>query len=88
MVALSTPDAVEDYAASRNLAGLSAARIEANNKIYFALLLGVYRTRAQAQTVLNDLPQTLAGTRPWIRRVSSLQSAIRRGDSMIASRGR
>ncbi len=88
VVALSTPDAVEDYAASRNLAGLSAARIEANNKIYFALLLGVYRTRAQAQTVLNDLPQTLAGTRPWIRRVSSLQSAIRRGDSMIASRGR
>jgi septal ring-binding cell division protein DamX len=47
-------------------------------KPWFQLLYGVYVTKKDAQSAADNLPPKIRKSSPWIRRLSSVQKAIRR----------
>jgi len=47
-------------------------------KPWFQLLYGVYATKKDAQSAADNLPLKIRKSSPWIRRLSSVQKAIRR----------
>lgn len=82
LVALSSKQALEDYAQKFNIQGMSAARIAIDDQHYYILLLGIYETRRIAEAAMSDLPPPFNEKTPWIRSVSSLQQAMRAGDAL------
>ncbi len=76
LLALSSKSALETYAREHNLQDMSAARIAHDGVLHYALLLGVYETRALAEEAIRDIPQPFDQLEAWIRSVSSLQSAM------------
>jgi len=48
------------------------------DKPWFQLLYGVYATKKDAQSAADNLPPKIRKSSPWIRRLSSVQKAIRR----------
>ena len=82
LLAMPTPDALEAYARQKGLPELSAAPIEKDGERLFVLLLGIYETRGDAEAAVAELPETLADVDPWIRPLGSLQTAIRRAESL------
>jgi septal ring-binding cell division protein DamX len=48
------------------------------DKLWFQLLYGVYATKKDAQSAADNLPPKIRKSSPWIRRLSSVQKAIRR----------
>ncbi|MFW6093189.1 MAG: SPOR domain-containing protein [Pseudomonadota bacterium] len=85
LLAMSSREALESYVAQRQLDHVSAARVERDGRLYYTLLLGVYETEELARRAAAERPAALAGTTPWIRSVSSLQSAMTRGDALARS---
>ena len=85
LVALASKEALEEYAARKGLHGMSAARVERDGELFYVLLLGIFRDRQDADAAAANLPPELAGFDPWVRRVGSLQEAIRRGDALAGT---
>ena len=75
-------DIVENFAIANDL-GNNAMQFHVNNrtKPWYTLLYGDYRTLAQAQHALRQLPPNLVPEHPWIRRVSDVQSDVRQSAS-------
>jgi DamX protein len=49
------------------------------NKAWYILVLGVYSSRSVADQALSQLPEQLKQeSKPWVRRISGIQAAIRR----------
>lgn len=86
MVALSTMAALEDFRTAHRLSGVLGAQVEAGGKVYYALLLGVYESMADARAAAASRPESLRDMQPWIRKVSTLQAAVARAE-VLASRG-
>lgn len=78
LIALTSTDALETYAQTHGLRGMSAAKVSANGKIYYVLLLGVYETKANAIEASSDLGPPFE--KPWIRSIGSLQRAMDAAD--------
>jgi len=87
LLAMSSKQALESLAAELQVPGMSAARIERDGRLFYVLLLGVYPDRAAAEGASAARPDALQGYKPWIRRFSSLQEAIQRGNVLAASLG-
>lgn len=85
LVALGSKESLEEYAARKSLRGMSAARVERGGRLFYVLLLGVFPTRAAADEAAANLPAALSEFDPWVRRVESLQEAIRRGDALAGT---
>ena len=85
LVALTSKEALEEYAKRKELRGMSAARVERGGALYYVLLLGVYPDRRRADLAAADLPEAFAEFAPWVRRVGSLQEAIRRADALAGT---
>ena len=85
LVALGTKEALEEYATRKALQGMSAARVERDGRLFYVLLLGVYPNRQAADDAAASLPPELGEFDPWVRRVESLQQAIRRGDELAGT---
>ncbi|MYE82457.1 MAG: hypothetical protein F4X36_11590 [Gammaproteobacteria bacterium] len=85
LVALGSKESLEYYAARKALRGMSAARVERGGQLFYVLLLGVFPTRAAADEAAANLPAALSEFDPWVRRVESLQEAIRRGDALAGT---
>ena len=85
LVALASKESLEEYATRKALRGMSAARVERNGRLFYVLLLGVFPTRAAADEAAANLPAALSEFDPWVRRVESLQEAIRRGDALAGT---
>ncbi len=85
LVALASKEALEEYAARKGLHGMSAARVERDGKLFYVLLLGIFRDRQDADAAAANLPPELEDFDPWVRRVGSLQEAIRRGDALAGT---
>ena len=86
LTALSSREALEQYASKNNMRGMSAARILSGNQLYYILLLGIYETHERAQRAIVDLPPPFAGLTPWIRSVGSLQNAMLAADRHVGDR--
>ena len=86
LVAVSTKEALEEYARSQELSGLSAARIWNGEKIFYVLLLGIYESHENAERAVASLSGLLTErTRPWIRSVGSLQHAMLEADRITGT---
>ena len=81
VIAMPSPEALEEYADANGLQGFSAARIRSNEEVYYVLLLGIYQTEEEARLALDSVPDNLAELSPWIRSVASLQRAMRAADA-------
>ncbi len=55
-------------------------RVLANDQVHYAILLGVYEDRDSAEQAVNSVSTYLNGSEPWIRSLSSLQTAIKAAD--------
>ena len=84
LVALSSPEDLEQYALQHGMQGMSAARVMSGDALYYVLLLGIYETREIAQQAITDLPPPFDTHKPWLRTVGSLQRAIRLADANTA----
>ena len=74
LIALSSREALEEYARSKGVRGMSAAQIAVNDELFYILLLGIYETRENAELATQDLPEHFSN--PWIRSVGSLKRAM------------
>lgn len=86
LTALSSREALEQYATQNNMRGMSAARILSGDQLYYILLLGIYETQERAERAIVDLPAPFAGLTPWIRSVGSLQNAMLAADRHVGDR--
>ena len=87
LIAVSSKRALEDYARSHGLKGLSAARIAQGGKLRYVLILGLYENRDHARTAIDAMPPPLNELSAWIRPLSSLQVAIVGGDELAEHLG-
>ena len=85
LVAVGSKESLEEYATRKALRGMSAARVERGGRLFYVLLLGVFATRDAADEAAGNLPAALSEFNPWVRRVDSLQEAIRRGDALAGT---
>ena len=76
VMAVSNRDVLEAYAKSRSLTGMSATQIDANGKVMYALLAGIYASRADANAASASLPAAVADETPWVRSLGSLKRAM------------
>ena len=83
LIALSSKEALEEFAKQHNIRGMSAARIAANEKLYFVLLLGIYETRALAEEASAGLPAPFDN--PWVRSIASLQAGMQAADALTGT---
>jgi septal ring-binding cell division protein DamX len=77
LVALKSTRAVDAWVKSRELTGVSVARIAKDGEVLYVVLLGVYPDRASAMQAADERPPSLRDVVPWIRKVASLQAAMR-----------
>ncbi len=83
LLAVSSKEALQDYARTHGLQGMSAARVAAQaGQLRYVLLLGIYENRELAQRAIKDLPPPLNVLDVWIRPMGSLQQAIIAGDDL------
>ena len=82
LMAMSKAETLEAYVQAMGLPGLSAARVERDGEPFYVLLLGVYRSRADAETAIEELPAPLEEFNPWVRRLGSLQAAMLRAEAL------
>lgn len=87
LLALASPEAVERFVARAGVAGLAAARVEREGRLYYVLLLGIYRNRPDAVRAVESLPATLHHPTPWIRPLYTLKQAMLRADELAARQG-
>ena len=87
LIALSNKDALEKYANTSSLVGLSGARVASNGKLLYVLLLGIYETKDLAIQAVASLPdnETMKPT-PWARSLDSLHKAMISGDYLSGDR--
>ena len=82
LLAMSSQEALDSFAAEQGLQGALATRVARDGKIFHVLLAGVYADQAAAEQALGSLPATVRALRPWIRPVGLLQKAIRQAGDM------
>jgi len=85
LIAMSSKEALEAFVQRERLESVSAARVERDGELFYVLLLGIYESEAIAQRAVATLPMALQDTGPWIRRLGSLQAAMRRADAATGS---
>jgi septal ring-binding cell division protein DamX len=87
LMAVSSKEFLESYAAEHNLRGLSAARIASGERLFFVLILGIYETRDRAEQAKSNMPPPYDkyNSRALLRTLGSLQDAMRKADQMTGS---
>ncbi len=87
LLALASPEAVERFVAAAGVPGLAAARVEREGRLFYVLLLGIYRNRPDAVRAVESSPTALHHATPWIRPMHSLKQAMLRADELAAREG-
>lgn len=85
MLAMNSPEEIIMYINDNNLKGMSGARVEAEGKIFYVLIVGIYETYDRAQEASESLPPPLDDVEVWIRPLGSLQQAMVRADDLAGS---
>lgn len=84
LLALGSPEAVERFVAAAGVPGLAAARVEREGRLFYVLLLGIYRNRPDAVRAVDSSPTALHHPTPWIRPMHTLKQAMLRADELAA----
>ncbi len=87
LMALGSPEAVERFVNEARVPGLAAARVELDGRLFYVLLLGIYRDRADATRAAESSPAELSRLTSWIRPLRTLKQAMLRADELAARLG-
>ena len=87
LIAMDTREALEAFVNDNRLRGMSAARVEKDEQVFFVLLLGIYTSAAIAKEASEEIPPPLDELPPWIRSLGSLQRAMIRADEISGADG-
>ena len=82
LVAMSTQEEAERFAAARGLVGTATARVERDGRFYFVLLAGIYEDGEAAERAAISIEEALDGMEVWVRPLRTLQRAIVRADQL------
>ncbi len=85
LVAVSSKEALEQFAEDHGLRGMSAARVANDDRLFYVLLLGIYETRDLAEEAITDIPPPLEELHFWIRSMGSLHEAMLAGDALAGT---
>jgi len=85
LFAVSNKEALEKFVRDKNVPGLSATRIAYGDQLFFVLLLGIYSDESAARIAAANMPSALNDLTPWVRRLGSLQDAMRLGDDLAGT---
>tara|TARA_B100001105_G_scaffold136941_1_gene109780 strand:- start:373 stop:816 length:444 start_codon:yes stop_codon:yes gene_type:complete len=85
LFAVSNKEALEKFVRDKNIPGLSATRIAYGDQLFFVLLLGIYSDESTARLAAANMPTALNDLTPWVRRLGSLQDAMRLGDDLAGT---
>ena len=85
LFAVSNKEALEKFVRDKNIPGLSATRIAHGDQLFFVLLLGIYSDESAARIAAANRPPALNDLTPWVRRLGSLQDAMRLGDDLAGT---
>ncbi|MCZ6655891.1 MAG: SPOR domain-containing protein [Gammaproteobacteria bacterium] len=85
LVAVSSKEALEQFAEDHGLRGMSAARVANDDRLFYVLLLGIYETRDLAEEAITDIPPPLDELNIWIRSMGSLHQAMLAGDALAGN---
>ena len=85
LFAVSNKEALEKFVGDKNIPGLSATRIAYRDQLFFVLLLGIYSDESAARIAAANMPSALNDLTPWVRRLGSLQDAMRLGDDLAGT---
>jgi hypothetical protein len=78
LMTMSSRERMEAYMAEHAVGDLPIAPLERDGEVYYALLLGIYDTFAEAEQAMTQLPPGLSDKTPWVRSLGSVQTAMRR----------
>jgi septal ring-binding cell division protein DamX len=82
MLAMNTPEQIEQYINDNALKGMSGARVEKDGQVYYVLIVGIYETYSRAEEASEALPPPLDDVEIRIRQLDSLQQAMTRADDL------
>lgn len=85
LMAMASSEKLTSFLDVNELNDLTAARVEKDGELFYVLILGVYESEAIARDASAELPDALAGTQPWIRKLGSLQIAMIRANDLTTS---
>lgn len=86
LLASASKENLERFASETRIEGLAAARIAADERLLYILLLGIYTSRDAAERAAASVPQeTLGDVTPWVRSLGSLQRAMLAGDELAGT---
>ena len=76
LIALQTMEEVQNFAAKHNIRSPTTARIRSQGSDWYVVILGIYDTMSEAQTVASDWQITHnPSSKPWIRPLGPLKQA-------------
>ena len=76
LMTMSSQARMDKYLAEQGLSGLPTVTLRHGEDVSHALLLGTYKTYAEAEAAARNRPAALQDKEPWIRRLRSLQAAM------------
>lgn len=76
LAAVKDLDALQNFVRVNRLQGLIGAAIDKGGETFYALLLGVYESRADAEQAANHRPDPLSTYTPWVRSLGGLQKIM------------
>ena len=82
LAAFDSRSALDQFVANNRLAGVIAVRAARRGELEHVGLAGVYEDRAKAEEARKALPKRLDSMRPWVRRLRSVQRAMRLADDL------
>ncbi len=87
LVAFQDIDKANKYAEDNDdwLVEPRGARIAAGSKVMYVVLLGIYETRSLAERAANSVSREVGSSKPWVRSMTSLKTAIKSADTATAS---
>jgi type II secretory pathway component GspD/PulD (secretin) len=75
LMTMSSKARMDKYLAEQGLSGLPTMSLRQGDDVSYVLLLGTYKTYAEAESAARNRPAALQDKEPWIRRLRSLQAA-------------
>lgn len=78
LIGLSTEQGARDFIADNNLVGHATfVRTHRLTKDWYVLVMGEYATIPEVKAAIQKLPQDLQGYHPWVRKLASVQQAMK-----------
>lgn len=87
LIATASRDQADAFVSAHGLAGTMTIQLARDTDFYYVVLLGTYDSFDAAQTAVEHRPASLAGIKPWIRPLLSVQNGVLEARELRAAEG-